>query len=178
MPHFPDNRCGNIVTSDTKLFFSSSDSHLDRKRPSLGPAPHRHHRHRPIASPKCSPDPAGMPGIGTIDTASSPGPSPDKPLIERENCPIVSLVTMFLFLLEIKEKHVLFSFLSPDYSADALLPLQNASPEGEAGDSNSGGVRILLGQIAAPGISPWRQTGPPAWRPYSEVARSEGVGFI
>jgi len=60
-----------------------------------------------------------MPGIGTIDTASSPGPSPDKPLVERENCPMVSLVTMVLSLLKIKEKHVLFSFLSPGYRADA-----------------------------------------------------------
>jgi hypothetical protein len=42
----------------------------------------------------------------------------------------VSLVTMFLSLLKIKEKHVLFFFLSPGYSADALLPLQKASREG------------------------------------------------
>jgi hypothetical protein len=71
-----------------------------------------------------------QPGIGTIGTASSPGPSPDKSLIERENCPIVSLVTMFLFLLEIKEKHVLFSFLSSGYGDDALLPLAKSLPRG------------------------------------------------
>jgi hypothetical protein len=59
-----------------------------------------------------------MPSIGTIGTASSPGPSPDKPLVEREKCSMVSLVTMFLSLLKMKEKHVLFSFLSPSYSAD------------------------------------------------------------
>jgi len=51
-----------------------------------------------------------MPDIGTIGTASSSGLSPGKPLIYQRNCTMVSLVTMFLSLLKIKEKHVLFSF--------------------------------------------------------------------
>jgi hypothetical protein len=109
-----------------------------------------------------------MLGIGTIGTASAPGPSPDKPLIERENCPMVSLVTMFLSLLKIKERHVLFSFLSPGYSDDDLSPLQKASPNGEAEDSNSSGVFHRDGHRGVgrfpPGVKP-----PPAWRPLRRV---------